>query len=89
MYILYEKLRFPSVYNPDHKNSFSIYLNRNKVKRHNHYHSDDIKDILIKFNCKIITIELEDENFDYNLGPDVDQTMGNAQAQILYIAQKL
>lgn len=88
-YILYEKLRFPSIYNPDHKNSFSIYLTREKIKRNNHYHSDDIKDILTKLNCKTITIVLEDENFDYSIGPDIDQTRGNAQAQILFIAQKL
>lgn len=88
-YILYEKLRFPSVYNTDHKNTFSIYLNRQKVKRDNHYHSDNITNIFTKFNCKVINIELEDENFDYSIGPDIDQTRGNAQAQILFIAQKL
>lgn len=88
-YILYEKLRFPSVYNTDHKNTFSIYLNRIKVKRDNHYHSHDIIDIFTKLNCKNITACLEDENFNYSLGPDIDQTRGNVQAQILFIAQKL
>lgn len=88
-YILYEKLRFPSIYNTDHKNSFSVFLTKEKVKRDNHYHSNDIAKIFEKFNCQTISIELEDENFDYSIGPDIDQTRGNAQAQILFIAQKL
>jgi hypothetical protein len=45
--------------------------------------------IIEKLNCKFILCDLEDENFDYNIGPDVDQTRQNAQAQLLFIAQKV
>jgi ubiquinone/menaquinone biosynthesis C-methylase UbiE len=88
-YVLYEKMRFPSIYNTDHKNSFSIFITRLQTKRFNHYYVNDMIAIIEKLSCKFILYSLEDENFDYNIGPDVDQTRKNAQAQLLFVAQKL
>jgi hypothetical protein len=73
----------------DHKNTFSLYITREQTKRSNHYHTEDIKSIFEQLNIKLITANLEDNNFDYNVGPDIDQTRGNAQAQILFIGEKL
>jgi ubiquinone/menaquinone biosynthesis C-methylase UbiE len=87
-YVLYEKLRFPSIYNPDHKNSFSYYITRQKTKRLNHYHVNDMITIIEKLNCTFVLCDLEDKNFDYNIGPDVDQTRLDAQAQLLFVARK-
>jgi predicted SAM-dependent methyltransferase len=87
-YVLYEKMRFPSVYNPDHKNTFSVYITRKQTKRANHFHVNDMIMMLSQLNCINVDYELEDESFDYNVGPDIDQTRGNAQAQVLFIAQK-
>ena len=88
-YVLYEKMRFPSIHNTDHKNSFSCHITRDQVKRTNHYHVSDIQNILKNLNAEFILWQLEDNNYDYNLGPDIDQTIGNAQAQLLFVFKKL
>jgi len=87
-YVLYEKMTFPSVYNCDHKNTFSYYIERKQTKRENHYNYKDINQILEKLKMEVIMCKLEDENYDYNKYKDIDQTMGNALAQILFVAKK-
>ena len=37
-YILYERMKWPSAYNKYHMVSFSIFIDRKKVKREDHYH---------------------------------------------------
>ena len=88
-YVLYEKMRFPSIHNPDHKNTFSCHIYKNQVKRENHYHVSDIQNVLKDLNAEPVLWQLEDNDYDYNLGPDADQTRGNAQAQLLFVAKKL
>ena len=36
-YTIYEKIQWPSIYNSDHKHSFSVWLGRDRVKRDNHW----------------------------------------------------
>lgn len=88
-YVLYEKMRFPSIYNSDHKNTFSCQVTRNQTKRTNHFHVADIRSLLEKLKAELVLWQLEDNNYDYNLGPNVDQTRNNAQAQLLFVARKL
>jgi len=89
-YVLYEKMRFPSIYNPDHKQTFSCgHINRKQVNRTNHYHVTDIEALLKKMNAQLVLWQIEDNSYDYNIGPDVDQTRGSAQAQLLFVAKKL
>ena len=88
-YILYEKMQFPSVFNTDHKSSYSCYITKEKTKRNNHFHKDDIVRILENLNMEVLEVQLEDENYDYNLKPSVDQTWHKkASAQILFVAKK-
>src|SRR5579883_3348247 len=39
-YVLYEKLTWPSPFNPEHRYSFSTSITRAQVNRQNHYHLD-------------------------------------------------
>ena len=87
-FVLYEKMRFPSIFNYDHKNTFSYYIERKQTKRENHYNYKDIIQILEKLKMEVLICELQDDNFDYDAGPEKDQTRGNALAQILFVAKK-
>ena len=89
-FILYEKMQFPSRYNPDHKQTFSMILARKKVKRETHWHLMwDLEPLLNKLKTTIVSFSLEDDGFDYNVGPNVDQTLGSALAQIRIVAKKV
>ena len=87
-YVLYEKMTFPSVYNYDHKQTFSYYITKDQVKRKNHYHYTEINKILENLNMEVVISKLEDDNYDYSKGNAGDQTRGNAVAQLLYVAKK-
>ena len=88
-YQLYEKCQWPSVNNTDHKASFSLSLTRDKVRRENHFHLSDLKPILHTAGLTLIEAELEDDNYNYNLAPSIDQTLHTALAQIRLVAIKL
>lgn len=87
-YALYEHLGWPSKGNPDHKYSFSLDLTREQVGRTNHYHLKDVESILLVNQISLLSWALEDAKYDYTLGPEVDQTLGEALAQICLIGQK-
>ncbi len=87
-YVLYEGIKFPSIHNYDHKQTFSYYITKEQVKRDNHYHRAEIVKIIENLNMEVIAVKLEDENYDYNKGNYGSQTLGNAKAQILFIAKK-
>ncbi|MDO8493153.1 MAG: class I SAM-dependent methyltransferase [bacterium] len=87
-YILYEKMRWPSLFNPDHKQSFSPIITRDMTGRENHHHLEqDLAPILNSLAFRIIERRVEDYGFDYNKGVE-DQTLGEATAQLCLIAQK-
>lgn len=87
-YILYERLTFPSIFNYDHKQTFSYYLTKEQVKRENHFHYSEINKILENLNMEVVLAKLEDNNYDYSKGNGGEQTMGNAVAQLLFVAKK-
>jgi SAM-dependent methyltransferase len=85
---LYEKFTWPSKFNGDHKASFSLDRSRLTIGRPNHYHiENDIAPILSKLGVELLEKRLEDDGFNYNAG-NRDQTLGNALAQICFIARK-
>ncbi len=90
-YVLYEKMRFPSRFNPDHKHTFSMDLKRRKVARYTHWNIEsDLVPIIVECGVAVSRVELEDFDFDYNVGPDIDQTMSEKTlAQICIIGRKV
>ena len=88
-YLLYEKLSWPSDFNGDHKNSFSLDLDAAKVGRPNHWRISDLVAALRRSRPEIELREafLEDDGFDYSRGK-IDQTMGNALSQICLILER-
>jgi SAM-dependent methyltransferase len=89
-YVLYEKLTFPSIFSGEHKHSFSLHLNRDQVRRGTHWHMEkDVIPFLASLGIRAIRCVLEDDNFDYNVGPGPDQTMWPATlAQICLVGIK-
>jgi SAM-dependent methyltransferase len=87
-YTLYEKHRWPSAFNGDHKHSFSTWLSRYRVGRSNHWHTGgDLVPVMQRIGFQGIHIQLEDFGFDYNQGHE-DQTLKLAVAQICIVAQR-
>jgi SAM-dependent methyltransferase len=87
-YTLFEHHLWPSKFNPNHTQSFSLHLSRSKVGRANHYHiENDVRPILEHLGCTWISAGLEDNDYNYNLGW-IDQTLDAALAQICFIAQR-
>lgn len=69
---LYEQGNFPSIFNPGHKKTFSIYKQESWSGKH--YNILDIIDNIDEASCR--KIELVDTNYNYSLiGSGVDQTI--------------
>jgi predicted SAM-dependent methyltransferase len=80
---LYEQKQWPSKWNSDHKNTFTI----DKRKSWSPVSVNIVDLISILDDCRVIKIERQDYNYDYSkLG--FDQTLGDATAQIYFILQK-
>lgn len=82
---LYEQDNFPSIYNSDHKHTFSIYRLDSPAPK---YHINIIE-MLMHINdlADIIKIELIDTDYNYDL-KNVDQTRGAAEAFVEFILRK-
>jgi len=80
---LYEQGHFPSIYNGDHKWTFSIHKQNSWSPRH-----INVLDLIFSItNYRIIKIELVDTNYDYN-SKNIDQTRFGAEAFIEFVLQK-
>ena len=80
--IYYEKLIWPSHYNPDHKCSFRLEKSTNMPK------SIYLQEFLAKIpDVELISCELYLVNFDFTKFWE-DQTLGNAICQIEFVLQK-
>lgn len=87
-YLFYEKGRWPSVFNTDHKQSFSLNVTREMVKRQNHWNiGADLRPVMQKVGLQFVSTELELDGYDWNNG-HVDQTMKGAVSQLCLIARK-
>jgi len=87
-YILYEKMTFPSLYNTDHKNTFSLSLPRFKTGRENHFTNVEISRIAERHSGRLQRFFLEDFNYNYSLDCRLDQTVSDGLAQLVFILQK-
>lgn len=85
---LYEKFCFPSRGNPGHRNTFSTGITRQAVGRNSHHHIEDVKDLFFRIGVDLIWYRLEFYDYDFTILPHIDQTMGNAVAQICFIGVK-
>lgn len=80
---LYEQGHFPSKYNSDHKWTFTLLKQNGASAR-----SINIIHLLSSLqDARIMKIEIQDNNYNYTL-KDIDQTLGNATAQIVCCVQK-
>jgi SAM-dependent methyltransferase len=87
-YLLYEKMNWPSMFNGDHKQSFSFLITRRHVQRPNHWHiNEDLGPLLVQLGLEPLRVTVEDMAFNYNAGP-FDQTLQNALAQLCVVAKK-
>ena len=80
---LYEQGHFPSRYNSDHKWTFTLL----KQSGTNSKSLNIIELISSLEDARILKIEVQDNHYNYNL-KDVDQTLGDATAQIVFCIQK-
>lgn len=86
---LYEQGYWPSIWNSDHKWTFSIYKKQSWSPKHINV-TDLVSSI---YNAKTLRIDLVDTNYDYSIlesGKRFDQTLapGTAEAFIEIILQK-
>lgn len=87
-YELYEHGRWPSAHNADHKASFSMNVIVPRPK-HQFFTAGDFGKMLYNENARLLLAELQDDGFDYSPEKkDTDQTLGDAMAQILFVARK-
>jgi SAM-dependent methyltransferase len=88
---LYEHCTWPSIFNLDHKLTFSIDLTREQVGRDNHFHvANDMLPLLESFGLEVLEVRLEDYLVDYErfeTEPLLDQSVF-ALTQIAIIGKK-
>lgn len=90
-WILYEHERWPSIFNGDHKATFSLSVTRQELgNRKDHYHiREDLIPLLRSLHMQVDESALEDDGFDYTLPDTIDQTdKYPALCQIRIIATK-
>jgi SAM-dependent methyltransferase len=82
---LYEQGIIPSIFNPDHKWTFTISKDRSWSPR-----SRNVVDLLFHLgNREVVHIRRVDTDYDYSrLGGTDDQTLGTAEAGIEFIVKK-
>jgi SAM-dependent methyltransferase len=82
---IYEQGHFPSIYNSDHKTTFTI-----KKEKSWSPVSVNVEDLIKTLpNANVVKLELQDDGYDYSLlGYGFDQTIYGALAQICFILNK-
>ena len=90
-FIWYEKCRFPSLFNHDHKHTFSDIIPRSSHigHRQNHFDFADIDFIVYQHGAVLESVQEQIDGFSF-AGRDfaLDQTLGDALAQIMYVIRK-
>ena len=86
---IYEKGVWPSMFNPDHKQTFSMNKTRGQVGRSNHFNIlHDLAPLMQDLGCEFVRADFEDHGYDYTR-PQDDQTLGMALAQICTVWKKV
>jgi ADP-heptose:LPS heptosyltransferase/SAM-dependent methyltransferase len=90
-YTLYEKEEFPSRFNSDHRQTFSLHVSRAAAGRSNHWNvREDLVPLLGSLGVESVEAFLEDDHYDYALDRHVDQTHNpKTLAQICVIGRKV
>ena len=84
---LYEGMRWPSRYNPDHKSSWSMSLRGSIAPIHVY-----VPEFLKQFKAKVKLCRLIDANYDFKIGSEKDQTWDESdgvEAFIEFVLEKL
>lgn len=71
-FVLYEKLNFPSIWNPDHKSTWSNLVKGSWAPYH--VYIPDLINYVEKKIGEVILTRLVDRNYDYYKGVNIDQT---------------
>lgn len=87
-FVFYEKCCFPSIFNSDHKNTFSLFFDREDIGRETHYGPWEMQDIFGALGAEIEAWKCEHDGYDFRQRPEIDQTLGNAVAQICFVGRK-
>lgn len=85
-FVLYEGMVWPSRFNPDHKFAFTLWELPNEAR----VPLLNMMDVGMYFAKKANTLrlEVEDYHYEHDVGTMIDQTLGDATAQICWIARK-
>lgn len=86
----YEKMQWPSPYNPDHKASFDLIDLGRRPTDHPFYGFREMRQVGLACGLTLVDARLELDNYDLSRTHDtkLDQTMGNALAQCTFIYLK-
>lgn len=88
-YSLYERYQWPSPYNPDHKSSFDL-MDVGLRPSHPFYGFKEMRQLGLQNGLTLVDARLEADNYDFTRMYDkkLDQTMGKALAQCVFIYLK-
>ena len=87
-YQFYEKLTWPSRYNPDHKQTFSyMWPDRATVGRANHWTYVELSELMSGRANGLTASGMQYDRFDFDRGLE-DQTAGHALSQLYFVARK-
>jgi hypothetical protein len=88
-YHLYERMQWPSPYNPDHKSRFSL-IDLGCRPLHPFYGLKEMRQVGLACGLTLVDARLELDNYDFakTYDKEVDQTLGNALAQCTFIYLK-
>lgn len=89
-FLMYEHGEWPSQFNSDHKNTFSLFDIREPASEHRHYTLARML-YLAKINhLELVDARIEHAGYDWHLlHYRLDQTQGNAMANIVYVFRKI
>jgi SAM-dependent methyltransferase len=87
-FVIYEHMNWPSRYNGDHKQTFSLSLSRKFVGRDNHFGPAELTELFRKTGFKLVRMEMEDNDYNYADRSGRDQTLEKGMAQIGLVLRK-
>jgi predicted SAM-dependent methyltransferase len=88
-YLFYEKGCWPSMFNSDHKQTFSDKIERSWVCRPNHWHVEqDLKPLLQSLGANLVHSYMQLENLNWNQLMRVDHTLRDGITHLVFICQK-
>lgn len=73
-FVLYEKLNWPSRWNPDHKSTWSDYLPESPAREKHVFLPKFVEWVGASGLGEVILCRLVTANYDFTLGPEIDQT---------------